>query len=240
MKKLILIPVIHAEGTNSEVLDTLINSQFEDLNLRRKNLWNLVHERVSKLAFDPAATKLFVDSNTKELRPEDSQYLHEPSHREELKKMIAEKLGFGEGEMNLILSLVAQGVPLMKTEEKEHVLESQENMDELVRVISEIADSDEEYVKEDEVRRVKECFMRMADSVAKRDKDIVENVKKQLAEGEIGILILGRDHQVWDKFGNDIQIEFLDPELEKLALEGKGSIRELLSEGDKPSMEYKG
>ncbi|OGH18479.1 MAG: hypothetical protein A2868_00815 [Candidatus Levybacteria bacterium RIFCSPHIGHO2_01_FULL_40_15b] len=222
MKKIILVPVIHAEGSTSDTIDALINTtpEFQDVNSERKRLWSLIHERVFQLDLDPTKTKLFMDGNTEEIKPEDPRLiLFSSLQREELKKHITQTMGYGEGEINLAIGILAQGIPLLKTEEPENVKEAGRLVVELALELNEVAQSEDEYVEEERVLRVGDMLRQLDNLAIQRDQDIIRNVNEQLNDGETGILVLGASHRVWDKFGKEIEVEFLDPELKRLVAE---------------------
>lgn len=222
MKRLIFVPVIHAEGTNVELMDALINTtpELQDLNSKRKRLWSLIHERVSQLDLDPTKTKLFMDSNTEEINPEKSPFLSfSPALGEELRKRIVQTMGYGEGEIDLTSSILARGIPLLKTEEPENVQEAVRLLVAVALELNGVAQSEDEYVEKERILKVGDMLRQLDNLTIQRDQDIVRNVSEQLDDGETGILVLGAAHRVWDKFGKEIEVEFLDPELKRLAAE---------------------
>lgn len=219
MKKLILVPIIHAEEMNTELLETVIKMD-PDMDSRRKRIWSLIHQRVSQLDLDPTKTKLFMDSVCEELELDELRLmLFPPTQREELKKDITQTMGNGEGEISLAIGLLAQGIPLLKTEEPENVQETLRLITELALLVNEMVQSEDKYVVKEKVLRIGDILRQVDNLAIQRDQDIIRNVSEQLNDGETGILVLGAAHRVWDNFGKEIEVEFLDPELKRLAAE---------------------
>ena len=231
MRKLLYIPTIHSQGEASPGVANLFSLFSEkdrkELENRLEKQWGLIERGVNGMTLDFNKTRIFSEGVDRAL-PNPTRPLTQEGKREArlfLESFLKDQV-LESPQLRLLLPFWLEGASLEVTEHPELHKKAEKSLSEFISILLE-GDLDEA-LDESNMREMEQSLRRLDEANVRRDEFVARTINETLQDGETGILIIGYIHDVLGKLDKDIEVDFIDPELEE-------TVRELSSES--PSMQ---
>ncbi len=180
MKKLYIIPIIHADvdmGTQASILKKAYIKKFGLAGWKQhvtsvRHFWKLVGDKIARLHLDPKSLVIYQDGLPMDMNPSE---------------MIEDMVSRGSPNYDLIRSLVDKGAVLQSTEDPS-----------LLKLEYDRIKSGKEISPEENEKLLNQ-----------RDKFIGETIVRSLPENKTGLLFIGAKHKVVDYLIESIQVKII-------------------------------